>query len=123
VRFNKLFLLVVFWFALVMSVACQSSPAKPQSSASSTGSSSSSVASSQASEEGIIFVDESTCREICHVPDANETMAAGAKPQPKDHVGRTACLECHAKMDKQPLPATHVGRMDPACSTCHKPVK
>lgn len=69
----------------------------------------------------MVFVDEATCREICHVPDPNETFGAGAKPQPNDHKGRVTCLECHAKMEKHPLPPSHVGRMDPACATCHKP--
>lgn len=112
--------------------ACQPlAPQKPQPTsqpAASSSSDASSVATpiaaasaSSSSSEQVIFVDESTCMDICHISDPNEHVADGAKPQPANHQGRTTCLACHATLDKPALPATHVGRMDAACAECHKP--
>lgn len=63
-------------------------------------------------------VDE--CMGSCHIDNPLDYYDAGAAPQPADHKGRTACLECHATMTEPSLPATHLGRLDPGCVTCHK---
>ncbi len=63
---------------------------------------------------------EEDCMAACHIPDPNDYFAAGAKPLPASHVGRTACLACHTTADAPALPATHVGRLDVACQGCHK---
>ena len=65
----------------------------------------------------VIFIDESACMDVCHV---GEPVEQSVKPLPVDHAGRTTCLSCHATLDKPALPATHVGRMDIACSACHE---
>ncbi len=72
-----------------------------------------------AAPEASNFVED--CMAGCHLPEPTEYYAAGAMPKPADHVGRTTCLECHGKPDAaKPLPATHIGRMDPSCNTCHQ---
>ena len=63
--------------------------------------------------------EEEDCMAACHIPDANESFAAGAKPQPASHAGRPTCLACHATLVKPALPATHVGRLDVSCAVCH----
>jgi len=65
--------------------------------------------------------DEEDCMAGCHVPDANESYAEGAKPQPATHVNLTTCLNCHATLQTPSLPASHLGRLDPSCATCHLP--
>ena len=64
--------------------------------------------------------DELDCMGACHEIDINDLFSAGAKPQPVHHQGRTTCLSCHATLAKPALPATHLGRLDAACSGCHK---
>lgn len=71
----------------------------------------------------VVVAEEEDCMAACHVPDANELFAAGAKPQPATHVKLTTCLNCHATLKTPALPATHTGRMDPACAECHVPNK
>jgi len=55
----------------------------------------------------------------CHEIDINELFKVGAKHQPANHKGYATCLECHATLTKPALPATHLGRLDPACIMCH----
>ena len=64
--------------------------------------------------------DELDCMGACHEVDINELFGPGVKPQPASHKGRTACLECHATLAKPALPSTHLGRLDAACTGCHK---
>ncbi|MEJ5200498.1 MAG: hypothetical protein WHX53_16385 [Anaerolineae bacterium] len=63
--------------------------------------------------------DEEECRKACHAIDLNALFGVGAKRQPANHKGYTTCLECHAGLTTPALPATHVGRQDPACPLCH----
>ncbi|MBI5301416.1 MAG: hypothetical protein HY868_04695 [Chloroflexi bacterium] len=63
--------------------------------------------------------DDGDCMAGCHIPDPNEEFANGAAPQPADHKEYKTCVECHVKITKPVYPATHVGRMDPACPLCH----
>jgi hypothetical protein len=46
--------------------------------------------------------------------------AASGVPLPADHVGRTACLVCHANKVGPALPADHKDRTDVTCTACHK---
>ena len=62
---------------------------------------------------------EIDCMGACHEVDINELLGAGAKPQPPGHQEYTTCLACHTTLVKPALPATHVGRLDPACIECH----
>ena len=64
--------------------------------------------------------EEEDCMGECHIPDPNDSIAAGAMPQPPTHIGRTTCLSCHSTLTDPILPATHVGRLDPSCTVCHK---
>jgi hypothetical protein len=64
--------------------------------------------------------DELDCMGACHEIDINDLFGAGAKAQPAHHRGHTTCLACHATLAKPALPATHAGRLDAACSGCHK---
>jgi len=66
-------------------------------------------------------VEEEDCMAACHVPNPNDNIAAGAMQQPSTHADRTACLECHATLEKPALPATHAGRLDASCAICHLP--
>ncbi len=66
------------------------------------------------------IVSEEDCMGECHIPDPNEYFAAGAKPMPASHDGRTRCLVCHTTTAAPALPATHLGRLDEACLGCHK---
>lgn len=63
---------------------------------------------------------EEDCMAGCHIPDPNETFGAGAKPLPANHAERTTCLQCHTTASAPVLPASHLGRLDPACRECHK---
>jgi hypothetical protein len=63
--------------------------------------------------------EEEDCMGACHIPDTNDLIGAGAKPQPPSHKGYTTCLGCHATLAKPALPATHTGRLDAACIVCH----
>ncbi len=78
----------------------------------------SATASPTATQEAASF--EEDCMALCHIPDPNEFFAAGAKPLPATHASRTTCLECHAAEAAPALPATHLGRLDESCRTCHK---
>ena len=62
---------------------------------------------------------ELDCMGACHELDINELLGAGAKPQPPSHKEYMTCLECHTTLAKPALPASHVGRLDPACIECH----
>lgn len=62
---------------------------------------------------------EEDCMAECHLPDPNDYFAAGAKPLPASHAGRTTCLVCHATAAAPVLPATHLGRLDESCRGCH----
>jgi hypothetical protein len=64
-------------------------------------------------------VGEVDCMAGCHIPDPNESLTEGGKPQPANHTGRTACLTCHETLKKPALPSTHVGRLDASCTLCH----
>lgn len=64
---------------------------------------------------------EEDCMAACHLPDPNEHIADGAMPQPASHLDRTTCLNCHTTAAAPALPATHLGRLDPSCTVCHKP--
>lgn len=64
-------------------------------------------------------IDETDCMALCHVPNPNELLGAGAPPLPADHKAYTACLECHATLATPALPADHAGRLDAACGVCH----
>jgi len=81
-----------------------------------TGSASSTPAPTATAAPASAEID---CMGACHELDINELFGAGAKPQPATHTGRTTCLECHATLAKPALPATHLGRLDAACSGCH----
>ncbi|MGC8780586.1 MAG: hypothetical protein ACP5UQ_06945 [Anaerolineae bacterium] len=63
--------------------------------------------------------DEEECRKACHTIDLNALFGLGARHQPTNHKGYTVCLECHAALTRPALPATHLGRQDPACPLCH----
>lgn len=98
-----------------------SAPTVPAvSTVSSVSGSPTTTAASVSPNETVIPVDEEDCMAACHIPDPNENIAAGAKPQPASHAGRTTCLVCHATQAQPAMPATHNGRLDPSCTVCHK---
>lgn len=120
--------LFVLLVVVILIVACQSTPApraKPQamlkqnSSPTAPAVSATAQATPMASTVPEVPAQEEDCMAGCHVPDANETFANGADPQPADHAGYKTCVECHLKLTKPAYPDTHAGRMDPACPLCH----
>ncbi len=51
-----------------------------------------------------------------------QASAAGPKPLPASHAGRSVCLACHATgaTGSPKPPADHEGRTDATCAACHK---
>ena len=104
--------------SVTASSASSSVTSSVSSSASSAKSPPVSVATQNATPTPVV-IEEEDCMAGCHIPDPNEFYAAGANPQPASHVKQTTCLNCHNTLATPALPASHSGRMDPSCATCH----
>ncbi|GEM_PF-1479094 len=54
--------------------------------------------------------------------EVSKPKREGLPDIPANHVGRTACIACHASgvSDIPKLPSDHTGRNDAACAACHK---
>lgn len=60
-----------------------------------------------------------TCHDP-HSPKISLTASSGVPKVPHALEGRSACLACHGPGGLRPVPATHVGRTNEMCLSCHK---